>query len=171
MSLKKIELVVLDVDGTMTDGGIYMDNNQVESKKFNVKDGMAILLAQSVGIEFMILTGRSCRCVEYRADELNIKYLVQGIRNKLEYIKEFITTYDLSPENIAYVGDDLNDLPTMRYVGISACPIDAVKEVQDVCNYLLPKKGGEGVVRAFIEILLKEKNLWEKAISNLFSTN
>jgi 3-deoxy-D-manno-octulosonate 8-phosphate phosphatase (KDO 8-P phosphatase) len=168
MNLKNIELIILDVDGTMTDGGVYIDNNQNETKKFNIKDSAGILLAQSVGVEFMILTGRSCKCVEYRANELNVKYVVQGIRNKLEYLKEFIITKNISPENIAYIGDDLNDLPAMHYVGVSACPMDAAKEVQDYCNYILPKKGGEGVVRIFIEILLKEKELWTKAINNLF---
>jgi 3-deoxy-D-manno-octulosonate 8-phosphate phosphatase (KDO 8-P phosphatase) len=154
----------------MTDGGVYIDNNQVETKKFNIKDSAGILLAQSVGIEFMILTGRSCECVAHRANELNMKYVVQGIRNKLEYMKEFVTTHDISSESIAYIGDDLNDLPAMHYVGVSACPIDAAKEVRDYCNYIIPRKGGKGVVREFIEILLKEQNLWKQAVNNLFPT-
>jgi 3-deoxy-D-manno-octulosonate 8-phosphate phosphatase (KDO 8-P phosphatase) len=171
MNLKNIKFVILDVDGTMTDGGVYIDDNKVETKKFNIKDSTGILLAQSVGIEFMILTGRSSKCVEHRMTELSIKYVVQGIRNKLEYIKEFVTTHDISPENIAYIGDDLNDLPAMYYAGISACPEDAVDEVKDFCDLVLPRKGGEGTIRVFVEILLKEKNLWKKAINNLFPIN
>ncbi|GHT38691.1 3-deoxy-D-manno-octulosonate 8-phosphate phosphatase [Bacteroidia bacterium] len=168
MNLKKIKLIVLDVDGTMTDGGVYIDNNQVEIKKFNIKDGVGILLAQSVGIEFMILTGRSSKCVEQRANELKIKYIVQGIHNKADYLKDFTVKQDLPVENMAYIGDDLNDLPAMYYVGISACPIDAAEEVRAYCDFVLPLKGGEGVIRSFVEILLKERNLWEKAIENLF---
>jgi 3-deoxy-D-manno-octulosonate 8-phosphate phosphatase (KDO 8-P phosphatase) len=168
MTFEKIKLIVLDVDGTMTDGGIYIDSGQVETKKFNIKDGAGILLAQSVGIDFMILTGRSSKCVEKRAEELHIKYVVQGIHHKVDYLKDFCTWNDLSAENIAYIGDDLNDLPAMHYAGISACPLDAVDEVRGYCDFILPKKGGDGVVRTFIEILLKEKKLWEQAINKLF---
>ena len=171
MDLAGVKLVVLDVDGTMTDGGVYIDNNQIETKKFNIKDGAGILLAQSVGIEFMILTGRSSKCVEQRAEELNIKYIVQGIHRKIDYLKEFVITHNLLPENIAYIGDDLNDLPAMHYVGVSACPIDAAEEVKDYCDIILPQKGGKGVVRVFVEILLKKQELWKKAINNLFPNN
>jgi 3-deoxy-D-manno-octulosonate 8-phosphate phosphatase (KDO 8-P phosphatase) len=166
--LEKIKLIVLDVDGTMTDGGIYIDNNQVEAKKFSVKDGAGIVLAQSVGIDFLILTGRSSHCVEQRCKELKIKYIVQGIFNKVDYLKEFATSHNFLPENIAYIGDDLIDLPAMRYVGISACPIDAAEEVKAYCDVVLSHKGGDGAVREFIEILLKENKLWEKARNNLF---
>jgi 3-deoxy-D-manno-octulosonate 8-phosphate phosphatase (KDO 8-P phosphatase) len=166
--LKNITLIVLDVDGTMTDGGIYIDNNQIESKKFNIKDGAGILLAQSVGIDFMILTGRTSKCVEKRAEELRIKYVMQAILRKVDYLKEFCALHNLSRENIAYIGDDLNDLAAMHYAGISACPSDAADEVQEYCDFILSRKGGEGVVRVFAEMVLKEKNLWEQAVSNLF---
>ncbi|GHU76604.1 3-deoxy-D-manno-octulosonate 8-phosphate phosphatase [Spirochaetia bacterium] len=168
MNLEQITLIVLDVDGTMTDGGIYIDNNRVETKKFNIKDGAGIVLAQSVGIEFMILTGRTSACVEQRADELHIKYVVQGIQNKVDYLKDFAVSHSLLPENIAYIGDDLNDLPAMHYAGVSACPIDAADEVKAYCDFVLPQKGGEGVVRVFVEMLLKEQGLWEKAVNNVF---
>jgi len=169
MDLNKITLIILDVDGTMTDGGVYIDSNRVESKKFNIKDGAGIILAQSVGIEFMILTGRSSACVEQRADELHIKYVVQGIRNKVEYLKDFASDKKFLPENIAYIGDDLNDLPAMYYVGVSACPVDAADEVKNYCDFVLPQKGGEGVIRTFVELLLKERKLWDKALNNAFS--
>jgi 3-deoxy-D-manno-octulosonate 8-phosphate phosphatase (KDO 8-P phosphatase) len=167
-NFEKIKLMVLDVDGTMTDGGIYIDSNQVEIKKFNIKDGAGILLAQSVGIDFMILTGRSSKCVEKRAEELQIKYVVQGIHRKVDYLKGFCTKNNLSSENIAYIGDDLNDLPAMHYAGISVCPLDAADEVRAYCDIVLSKKGGDGVIRAFIEMVLKERKLWEQAIGNLF---
>jgi 3-deoxy-D-manno-octulosonate 8-phosphate phosphatase (KDO 8-P phosphatase) len=168
MGLESIKLIVLDVDGTMTDGAIYIGSNQEEIKKFNVKDGAGISLAQSAGIEFMLLTGRSSGCVEKRAEELRIKHVAQGVHNKVEYLREFCTRNNLLVENVAYIGDDLNDLPAMRYAGISACPSDAVEEVQNYCDFVLPRKGGAGVVRVFIEMVLKEKGLWKQAISNLF---
>ena len=168
MNLEKITLIVLDVDGTMTDGGIYMDSNLVESKKFNIKDGIGIVLAQSVGVDFMIITGRSSACVEQRANELHIKYIVQGIQNKAEYLKDFMSANKLLPENIAYIGDDLNDLPAMHYAGVSACPSDAAEEVKEYCDIVLSQKGGEGAIRAFVELLLKERKLWNKAIDNVF---
>jgi len=171
MDLESISLIVLDVDGTMTDGGIYIDSNLVETKKFNIKDGLGIRLAQSAGIEFMLLTGRSSACVEQRANELHIKYTIQGIQDKAVYLKEFIADHEFSSEQIAYIGDDLNDLPAMRYAGISACPADAADEVKAYCDIVLTPKGGEGAVRAFIELLLKKKNLWEKAVNNVFPDN
>jgi 3-deoxy-D-manno-octulosonate 8-phosphate phosphatase (KDO 8-P phosphatase) len=167
--LKDIKLIVLDVDGTMTDGGISIDNNKIEIKNFNVKDGIGISLAQSVGIEFMILTGRSSNCVEVRAKELNIKYLAQGIKDKAIYLKEFMIKNMFLKENVVYIGDDLNDLQAMYCVGIKVCPIDAVKEIKDYCDYVLPKKGGQGAVRAFIELFLRKNKLWKKAIYNLYS--
>jgi len=166
MNLEKIILIVLDVDGTMTDGSIYLDSNLVETKKFNIKDGLGICLAQSAGIDFMMLTGRSSACVEQRANELRIKYIAQGIQDKAAYLKEFMANHKFSSEQIAYIGDDLNDLPAMRYAGVSACPTDAADEVKAYCDFVLTPKGGEGAVRAFIELLFKKKNLWKKAINN-----
>jgi 3-deoxy-D-manno-octulosonate 8-phosphate phosphatase (KDO 8-P phosphatase) len=168
MNYNNIKLIILDIDGTLTDGGVYIDSNCVETKKFNIKDGAGIVLAQSVGIEFMFLTGRTSACVEQRAKELKIKYVAQGIQEKAAYLKDFMASNNLSKDNIVYIGDDLNDLPAMHCAGISVCPADAADEVKRFCNYILSKNGGEGAVREFIEILLKESNLWEKAVNNLF---
>lgn len=96
--LSKIKLVVLDVDGTLTDGGVYIDSNGVETKKFNIKDGAGIVLAEKVSIEFMILTGRKSYYVEKRAEELKIKYVFQGIMDKSTYLKNFLQEHNLSPE-------------------------------------------------------------------------
>lgn len=166
--LESIKLIVLDVDGTMTDGGIYIDSNGIEQKKFNIKDGAGIILAESIGIEFMILTGRKSVCVEQRAKELNVKYVCQGIQYKADYLKDFARNKGLVAEHIAYIGDDLNDLPVMHFVGVSACPLDAVDEVKTYCDYVLPVNGGEGVVRAFVNLLLKSIDRFEEAQTNLF---
>lgn len=166
--LKKINLVILDVDGTMTDGGVYIDNNEIETKRFNIKDGAGILLAQSVGIDFMILTGRESGCVRKRASELNIKYVHQGIKNKKDFLENFIYTFGYKKENIAYIGDDLNDLNAMKYCLVNVCPADAAQEVKERCQFVLTTKGGYGVVRDFIEILLKNNGKWEEAVNNTF---
>ena len=100
-NLSNIKLVILDVDGTLTDGGVYIDSNGVESKKFNIKDGAGIVLAEQEGIEFMILTGRKSYCVEHRANELKIKYVVQGIADKLSYRQRFLSQQGLSPGDVA----------------------------------------------------------------------
>lgn len=168
IEFKGIKLIVLDVDGTMTDGGVYIDNNGVETKKFSIKDGAGIILAESVGIEFMILTGRKSVCVEQRAKELKIKNVFQGIHNKVDYLKEFLYSNSLSADNVAYLGDDLNDLPAMHICGIAACPIDAADEVKAYCDFVLPVKGGDGVVRVFVNMLLKSIGKLELAQSNLF---
>ncbi|HBE78178.1 MAG TPA: 3-deoxy-D-manno-octulosonate 8-phosphate phosphatase [Firmicutes bacterium] len=164
-----LKIVVLDVDGTMTDGGIYIDNKRVETKKFSIKDGAGILLAQQMGIEFMILTGRRSHSVEQRANELKVKYVVQEVRNKQAYLEQFMERNIISKDELAYIGDDLNDLPAMKIVGYCACPVDAASEVKNYCDIVLSKKGGEGAVREFIEIVLKNRNQWENAIEKLFA--
>jgi 3-deoxy-D-manno-octulosonate 8-phosphate phosphatase (KDO 8-P phosphatase) len=164
-----LKIVVLDVDGTMTDGGIYIDNKRVETKKFSIKDGAGILLAQQMGLEFMILTGRRSHCVQQRANELKVKYVIQEVQNKQAYLEQFMERNSLSKDELAYVGDDLNDLPTMKIVGYCACPFDAAPEVKNYCDIVLSKKGGEGAVREFVEILLKNRNQWEAAIEKLFA--
>ncbi len=166
--LSKIKLIVVDVDGTMTDGGVYIDCNGVESKKFNIKDGAGVFLAQSVGIDFMILTGRKSLCVEQRARELNIKYVFQNVKNKGKFLGEFLNNEKLTQREVVYIGDDLNDLPAMQFAGIKVCPLDASEDVKLACDYVLNVKGGNGVVRTFVDILLKETGNYERARNNLF---
>ena len=127
--MKEIQLIVLDVDGTMTDGGVYIDNNRVETKKFAIKDGCGIVLAHAAGIEFMILTGRESNCVRQRAEELKIRYIYQNVKNKITFLKEFMREHGIRQEQLAYIGDDLNDLYAMRLAGTKACPRDAAREI------------------------------------------
>lgn len=166
--MKNIKLIVMDVDGTMTDGGVYFDSNGVESKRFDVHDGAGILLAQQVGIEFMILTGRNSVCVEKRASELKIKYVYQGVSDKLGFLERFVEEHDLSFDEVAYIGDDLNDYRLMQAVGVKVCPNNAVKEIKDICDIQLSKNGGSGAVREFVEILLKNRDEWKTAVEGLF---
>lgn len=157
--LTNIKLVILDVDGTLTDGGVYIDSNGVESKKFNIKDGAGIVLAEQVGIEFMILTGRKSYCVEHRANELKIKYVFQGIADKLSCLQKFLSLQGLSPNNLAYIGDDVNDLECMHFVGFTACPADAVEEVRQQCDLVSRYNGGQGAVREVCDMIRKSKSV------------
>lgn len=149
----KIRLVVMDVDGTLTDGGIYIDSNGVESKKFNAKDGAGIVMARRAGMKFMILTGRSSRCVEIRAAELGVDYLRQGEHDKLGFLTQFLAEHDLSTDEVAYIGDDFNDLDCMGAVELSACPSDAVAAVKSVCDLVLSTPGGKGAVRELLDMM------------------
>lgn len=156
--LSNIKLVILDVDGTLTDGGVYIDSNGVESKKFNIKDGAGIVLAEQAGIEFMILTGRKSYCVEHRANELKIKYVFQGIADKLSHLQQFLSQHRLSPCDVAYIGDDVNDLECMHIVGFTACPADAVEEVHQQCDFVSRYNGGQGAVREVCDMIRKRKS-------------
>ena len=162
-----IKLVLLDVDGTLTDGGIYRGNNGEELKRFNVKDGYAIVNAQKLGIEFGIITGRKSELVEIRAKELKIKYLYQGISEKTVILEEIMKKDGLSKEEIPYMGDDLNDLLIMKQVGLSGTPKDAVDEVIQVADFVSKKNGGSGAVREFIEHILKKDGKWEIFLKNI----
>lgn len=167
--MKDIKLIILDVDGTMTDGGVYIDNNRVETKKFSIKDGCGVQLARTQGIQFMILTGRESFCVAQRAQELHMEYVFQNVKNKVSFIENFMKEKGLEKDELAYIGDDLNDYYAMGKVGTCACPSDAAPEIRGRCDYVLNAKGGQGVVREFVELLLKDKGLWEKAIADAFA--
>lgn len=154
-NLSNIKLVVLDVDGTLTDGGVYIDNNGLETKKFNIKDGAGIVMAEKAGVEFMILTGRKSSCVAKRAEELKIKYVFQGILDKITYLKAFLDENMITPQEVAYMGDDVNDIDCLKYVGFSACPADAVHVVRQSVDYISSYNGGYGAVREMIDLLIE----------------
>lgn len=167
--MQDIKLIILDVDGTMTDGGVYIDHNRIETKKFSIKDGCGIVLAHAAGIEFMILTGRESNCVAQRARELKIEHVFQNVKHKESFIKDFMVQKQIKSENLAYIGDDLNDLYAMRLAGYTACPCDAAPEIKAQCDMILNSAGGHGAVREFVEILLKNNGLWEMAIEKAFA--
>lgn len=169
--MNKIKLIVMDVDGTLTDGGVYIDSNGVENKRFDVQDGAGILIAQQVGIEFMIITGRKSFCVEKRAEELKIKYVYQGVHDKLRHLENFMLSNNLQKDEVAYIGDDLNDYKIMSFVSVSACPNNAVNDIKKISCINLSKNGGNGAVREFIEILLKNRGQWSIAVAKFFGVD
>lgn len=151
-----IKYLVMDVDGTLTDGKIYMGNDGEVMKVFNIKDGCGIHdILIPAGITPVIITGRSSKILENRCKELGIENLHQGIRNKVE--KLLTITTDLS--TVAYIGDDINDLSCMEPIkeasGFVGCPADAVQKVKDLSDFISTRNGGDGAVREFIEWLLK----------------
>lgn len=149
---QSIKLLVMDVDGTLTDGKIYMGPDGEVMKAFDVKDGYAIAhMLPEMGIVPVIITGRESQIVANRAKELGITELYQGVSNKLAQLKKVAEKYNATPEEIAYIGDDLNDLECIKYCGFSACPADAVDDVKGKCDFVCKAIAGEGAVRESIE--------------------
>ena len=144
----------MDVDGTLTEGKIYMSANGELMKAFNIKDGYAIARLRDYGIEPVIITGRKSEIVSQRCAELKIKELYQGIENKSYKLREVCKKYGIDLSQVAYIGDDLNDLPCMKICGYSACPSDAMKQVRDSVGYVCQANGGDGAVREFIDHII-----------------
>ena len=158
-NLERVKYLILDVDGTMTDGGVYLDSRGEELKKFSIKDGAGILLARKAGIESVILTGRQSGCVRRRAQELSISYVFQDVKDKQSFLLDFMEKHEILPDEAAYIGDDLNDLNAMRCVGLAVCPQDAAKQVKAYCPIVLSSRGGEGAVREFVEMILEKRGV------------
>lgn len=161
---KKVRIVVLDVDGTLTDGKLYIDNNGVESKAFNVKDGMAIAQGTKHGLIFAIITGKKSNIVEQRAAELGIKEVHQKISNKIEVLDKILLKYELSYEQVAYMGDDINDIPTMLKAGFNGAPADACTDILSLAHFKAAKDAGHGAVRDFVEYIMRHQGTWEKVL-------
>ena len=157
-----IELIVLDVDGTMTDSRITYSENGDEIKSFNVKDGLAIASWRKLGKQVAIITGRSSSIVARRAKELHIEHFYQGIHNKREVLEDLLEKLDLTMENVAAIGDDLNDMQMLKAAEISFVPRDASAYVDKIATVILTKKGGNGAVREMIEYLIKKEGLEAK---------
>lgn len=154
-----MKLFVMDVDGTLTDGKIYIGSKGEEFKSFNVKDGYAINnMLHKNGIKTAIITGRESEIVNIRARELNIDYVYQNVKDKLEILKQIAELYNITFEEVAYIGDDLNDFEAMKKCGVIGCPADAVDEIKNISNYISKYNGGEGAVRDFIEWIIKQRD-------------
>jgi 3-deoxy-D-manno-octulosonate 8-phosphate phosphatase (KDO 8-P phosphatase) len=156
-NLKHIKLLLLDVDGVMTDGGIYYSNSGDEMKKFNIQDGYGIVKLQRTGIKVGIITGRISKIVARRAEELGIKEVYQNLDNKLEVYESIKKKLNLSDAEIAYIGDDEFDIPVLERVGFSAAPINAVAQVKKKIEYTCKHGGGEGAVREVIDMILESQ--------------
>lgn len=157
--VQKIKMVVFDVDGVMTDGSITYDENGVEYKTFNVKDGQGIVRITKAGIITAIITARENGTVKHRFENLGMNKLYMGQKNKIVAMKELLKEYNLDFTQVAYMGDDIPDLCILKEVGLACCPNDAVKEVKDICHFISTKHGGNGAVRELTDLICGIQNL------------
>ena len=153
-SLRGMKILFIDVDGVLTDGGMYYSEEGEVLKKFNTIDGMGIQLAREHGIIPVILTKEKSGIVQKRAEKLQVKEVFTGVDDKLKKASEVLSRYNLSFEDAAFIGDDINDIPLLQKVRISFCPADAVEKVRKTVTCICKKDGGDGVVREVVEILL-----------------
>ncbi|MBM4053830.1 MAG: HAD-IIIA family hydrolase [Planctomycetes bacterium] len=158
--MKGIKLVIIDVDGVLTDGAIYIDADGRETKAFNVLDGTGISYLHRVNIKTAIISGRTSKAVEHRAKELNITEVYQGIKNKLDAYNEILAKYSLKDEEVCYIGDDLIDLPIFYRVGFSVAVANAMPVVKQYASYVTKASGGCGAVREVAEKIIKFQEKW-----------
>jgi 3-deoxy-D-manno-octulosonate 8-phosphate phosphatase (KDO 8-P phosphatase) len=157
---KSIKAIVLDVDGTLTDGLLIHNGNNVESRAFDVKDGFGVTLALAAGLKVGILSGKKSPVIEERAKVLKMNFICQGHFDKLEGFNLVLRNERLTAPEVAYMGDDILDLPALTRAGLSACPSDAHPEVRNRADFVSKFPGGRGAVRDFIEVLLKARGQW-----------
>jgi 3-deoxy-D-manno-octulosonate 8-phosphate phosphatase (KDO 8-P phosphatase) len=155
--VKRIKMILFDVDGVMTDGGIYYSADGLELKRFNVQDGYGVARAREQGLKIGMVSGRSTPIVETRAKELNVEDLFQDVADKLVVVPEIQKRHGLNEEEIAFMGDDLFDLPLLRAVGFSAAPSNARSKVRKAVDYVTEAEGGNGAVRELIDFILKHQ--------------
>lgn len=159
-----IRCLVLDVDGVLTKGEITYTSSGEELKTFHAKDGMGLAIAHAMGLQTAIITGRTSPIVERRAKELKISHVQMGSHNKSAGLQVVLDTLQVEPQEVAYMGDDLNDLGVMSRVGLAMTPQDGVSEIKDIAHYICQANGGEGAVREAVEYILKREGLWEEAV-------
>lgn len=157
----RIRLVALDMDGTLTDGSINIGAEGELFKRFNAKDGLGITVARRHGLRISIITGRRGPIIQRRAEELGIgSDVMSGISDKKQAVLALAEKFELPLESIAFMGDDLNDLPALLTVGLSAAPADAAEDVRQCVSYIAPHNGGQGAVRDLLELILKARGIW-----------
>ena len=164
--LAKIRLLLLDVDGVLTDGRIYFADNGMESKAFYARDGHGIKLLLRSGIRVGLLTGRSSHLVELRARDLGIDLVFQGAKEKLPVFRQILRDLDLRAEDVAYMGDDVVDLPVLMHAGVAAAVADCSEEILTAVDFVSRYRGGRGAVREFCELLLKSTGRWEAIMAD-----
>lgn len=162
--LEKIEMVVFDIDGTLTDGRLIRDNEGNTSKNFYAKDGFAMGQWLRLGKKIGIITGKESRIVADRAKELGIIDVIQGSKNKAKDLEQFLEKYSYTREQIAYMGDDINDLGILFKVGFSSCPKDAAPEVLAMVDFIAAHNGGQGAARDLMEHIMKANGMWKKVL-------
>jgi 3-deoxy-D-manno-octulosonate 8-phosphate phosphatase (KDO 8-P phosphatase) len=165
--LKKVRMILMDVDGVLTGGEIILGNDGQELKVFDVQDGMGLTLARYGGIKLGIITGRSSQAVARRAEELHLDALYQGVTDKMDAYTDILQTYDLRDGEVCYIGDDLLDITVMEEVGVAVAVANARQEVKDIADYVTVAHGGRGAVREVVEMILMAQKKWETVLNNI----
>jgi 3-deoxy-D-manno-octulosonate 8-phosphate phosphatase (KDO 8-P phosphatase) len=165
---KKIKLVVFDVDGVMTDGGITIGDDGQEYKTFNVQDGLGMKLLKNSGVEMAIITGRTSNVVALRAKNLGVTHLYQGVENKLIAFNDLIKKLNLAADEVAFMGDDIVDASPMKRSGLGVTVPAAPESVKQIAQYITTKQGGKGAVRELCELIMKAQNNLEAQIAPYF---
>jgi 3-deoxy-D-manno-octulosonate 8-phosphate phosphatase (KDO 8-P phosphatase) len=158
--IKPVRVLILDVDGVLTNGEIIVDDEGRETKHFNVRDGHGLRMLMRCEMEVVFLTGRTSRVVSHRALDLGVSEVYQGVWNKLDVFEEILRNKDIKPAETAFVGDDVVDVPVLRRVGFSATVADASADLKNVVDFVTKQKGGRGAVREICELILKAKGKW-----------
>jgi 3-deoxy-D-manno-octulosonate 8-phosphate phosphatase (KDO 8-P phosphatase) len=164
---RSLRLVLSDVDGVMTDGTFLLLPDGGEGRSFHVRDGLGVVLARQAGLRGGIVSGRSSEAVTRRAAELGIEIVRQGIADKVAALREIVAAENVSPREVAYIGDDVNDLGVMAEVGLSAAPADAPREVRAQAFMVTDARGGEGCLREFIEAILRARGEWDALVAGI----
>ena len=162
-----IKLVITDIDGVWTDGGMYYDNTGNEFKKFNTSDSAGVKFLEINKIPLAIITGEKTNIVSRRAEKLNIKYIKQGSKDKLSDAMSLMEELNVLPSETAYIGDDIIDIKLLKSVGFSGCPNNSPVYIKNICKWVGKKNGGDGAFREFVEYILSESNLLEKTLNNI----
>ena len=159
---RRLRLVLSDVDGVMTDGSVYVLGDGREAKAFHIRDGLGVVMAHRAGLRTGVLSGRRSDATAQRAAELGMAVVRQGVANKGQALAEICTELDLVPSEVAYIGDDVNDLPVIDAVGLSAAPADAPLEVRGRAFMIMETPGGRGCLREFLEAILRARGDWDR---------
>ena len=167
--VEQVKILALDVDGVLTDGRLFYHDDGTESKTFDVRDGHGIKMLRQAGIETAIISGRRCPCVDKRAADLGIKEVFQGVRDKVPSLQKLLSAKGLQPEQMAFVGDDVVDLPVMNRVGFAVAVADASEHLFDMAHYVTLAPGGRGAVREVAELILGVQGLWSKVAAVYFA--
>ena len=162
---RALRVLLFDVDGVLTDGGVYIDADGRELKRFSIKDGAGIALASKFGLTTGIISARASSATNSRAAELGMKIVMQGVTSKRQALADVLAGHNVKAAEVAYMGDDLVDLAVIGEVGLAGCPADAAAEVTAACHWVSRQPGGQGAAREFIELILKARGQWDDVLS------
>jgi 3-deoxy-D-manno-octulosonate 8-phosphate phosphatase (KDO 8-P phosphatase) len=168
--LKKIKILLMDVDGVLTDGGIILGNNGQEFKIYDVQDGLGITLARLGGLKVGFLTGRTSEVVDRRAKELHVDICYQGASDKLEGLLDILERYDLPAQVVCYIGDDVLDMGVLRHVGVAVVVTNGRPEVKRIADYVTKSSGGKGAIRETVEMILKAQKKWKFVLDRVYGS-